>query len=1087
MLKMFGKIGKTVQRHVFTLLGTRWGLGLLLLCSFVTLNSVLHAAERILQTSIVCPRPSSERDFNGNIGGRSYENFLCHEPIDVVYTWVNGSDPWMQRNLQYYKFEELLAEQNISFDETKTSASRFQDNQEIRYSLRSLVRNAGWVRHVYLVTNGQIPSWLNIDHPKLTIIPHHQIFRNVSHLPVFASPSIECHLHRIPGLSRRFIYMNDDVFFGRPIHPEDFYSNVDGHRIYLSWPVPNCAEGCPGTWVGDGYCDRPCNCTECDFDGGDCVGKNAAKTTHNVPATSYVPTTTRLDQCSQGCPDNWLADKFCDRNCNNPECGYDAVDCAIEDVMTLMTVHITQDSRWHSVPAGVRAISVNLTAIFGEDDTITSGDFESEGDTIRLTSVSQKNKIMVVLIREDQPRILATFSLSGLQADTKEPLFVTFNITLGGTVPETNATSTAILPNSTLVDSSDDGSDVVASAYNRRLLQVRIAEGTNAYDAVSTGVRYSDEQPTDAAERSARLLQEPSDARLNRRVWNAKRSILKRKILEREQLEDDTKDHWRSVENQWKAQYGDVLSKEELREAAWSTRRKLLDTFGDSLKYVNKLMNAKFGNQARKVPSHMAHFIDSQVVREMHDQWSEEFEQTSANRFRSPSDMQYSFTHMYWITHARTARNSFNYFVKNLDLNGNGVIDPTEYRRVAVLLWEGKVTAEQMRAVLEAPELAPEEPTTGDEGWRFPHLNESVVARWRANLTGESFNPVNENVVEASLLETCAELGTDNDDEDQKEQERTATVMELVMENTTHATPTLTALANAPLVCKNQTVEVMVNGTIVYKEREVCERVVEVPADEPPVEPPVYVWKPAPPAEDNEPCMLQDYFDLVVQLIELAAAGIGETRYIRPSLTGLMTAYHFNDSHLAGLLQRGDEEQRYKHIVMTEDEVSFFMIRNNATVVQRQMDHMMWKRARFMCINDNMNHSDPANREVLNVLLTFMKDYFPIATEFELPDGVENKHLHTFEYSPEEQARYGWYTPEGLDPFFAASMRGSGESSVIGDYVKAVKIFYLRNDSWILFFGGLVALFACWQAVLWVLGVFFRRAPPPLPSGLLGR
>ena len=85
------------------------------------------------------------------------------------------------------------------------------DNEELRYSLRSIWQFAPWVRHIFVVTNGQIPHWLNIDHPKLTLISHEQIFTNLSHLPTFSSPAIESHLHHIPGLSQKFIYFNDDV------------------------------------------------------------------------------------------------------------------------------------------------------------------------------------------------------------------------------------------------------------------------------------------------------------------------------------------------------------------------------------------------------------------------------------------------------------------------------------------------------------------------------------------------------------------------------------------------------------------------------------------------------------------------------------------------------------------------------------------------------------------------------------------------------------------------------------------------------------------------------------------------------------
>lgn len=52
------------------------------------------------------------------------------------------------------------------------SASRFEDNEELRYSLRSVEKHAPWVRHIFIVTNGQIPSWLNLDNPRVTVVTH---------------------------------------------------------------------------------------------------------------------------------------------------------------------------------------------------------------------------------------------------------------------------------------------------------------------------------------------------------------------------------------------------------------------------------------------------------------------------------------------------------------------------------------------------------------------------------------------------------------------------------------------------------------------------------------------------------------------------------------------------------------------------------------------------------------------------------------------------------------------------------------------------------------------------------------------------
>lgn len=48
----------------------------------------------------------------------------------------------------------------------------FVSSQELKYSLRSLQKHAPWVRRVFVVTNGQIPSWLNLDNPRITIVTH---------------------------------------------------------------------------------------------------------------------------------------------------------------------------------------------------------------------------------------------------------------------------------------------------------------------------------------------------------------------------------------------------------------------------------------------------------------------------------------------------------------------------------------------------------------------------------------------------------------------------------------------------------------------------------------------------------------------------------------------------------------------------------------------------------------------------------------------------------------------------------------------------------------------------------------------------
>ena len=52
------------------------------------------------------------------------------------------------------------------------AAKRFADNDELKYSLRSLEKHAPWFRNVYIVTNGQIPIWLDTSNPRLKIVTH---------------------------------------------------------------------------------------------------------------------------------------------------------------------------------------------------------------------------------------------------------------------------------------------------------------------------------------------------------------------------------------------------------------------------------------------------------------------------------------------------------------------------------------------------------------------------------------------------------------------------------------------------------------------------------------------------------------------------------------------------------------------------------------------------------------------------------------------------------------------------------------------------------------------------------------------------
>ena len=185
-------------------------------------------------------------------GGHAARLRHARTPFDIVYLWVNGSEP-------------VYAANRAKFGGLKRAGDRDRDNGELRYSLRCAVwlvwrATRARIRHAAVVAtwlmycvrdmcwgarsldmympwftgtihfvHQNLPCWLDTDHPRLNLVHHRQIFTDQENtLPTFSSDAIEAHLHRIPGLQKHFILMNDDFFLGRATSLTDYVlSNGD--------------------------------------------------------------------------------------------------------------------------------------------------------------------------------------------------------------------------------------------------------------------------------------------------------------------------------------------------------------------------------------------------------------------------------------------------------------------------------------------------------------------------------------------------------------------------------------------------------------------------------------------------------------------------------------------------------------------------------------------------------------------------------------------------------------------------------------------------------------------------------------------
>ena len=170
-------------------------------------------------------------------------------PIDVVYTWVDGSDPvWLERKARALGDNTWVTGVNAQ----TANNSRFASRDELRYSMRALHCFAPWVRRIFLVTDNQVPAWLDTEQDRVTVVSHREVFGDTGVLPTFNSQAIESRLHRIPGLGEHFLYLNDDVILGRPVTPDMFFTPGGLTRFFPSTALVDSAPRTPD--------DAPVNC-----------------------------------------------------------------------------------------------------------------------------------------------------------------------------------------------------------------------------------------------------------------------------------------------------------------------------------------------------------------------------------------------------------------------------------------------------------------------------------------------------------------------------------------------------------------------------------------------------------------------------------------------------------------------------------------------------------------------------------------------------------------------------------------------------------------------------------------------------------
>lgn len=156
------------------------------------------------------------------------------QKIDFVIAWVDGNDPQHHQKRQQYQTTQTAQD--------AVADTRFASDDEIYFSIASILKYVPYCGKIYVVTDQQKPEFIDqfekeglCQTGQIQVIDHTVLFAgHEQHLPTFNSLSIESMLWNIPQLSRHFIYLNDDFFFNAPSQLSDFLQD-DKVKIYGHW------------------------------------------------------------------------------------------------------------------------------------------------------------------------------------------------------------------------------------------------------------------------------------------------------------------------------------------------------------------------------------------------------------------------------------------------------------------------------------------------------------------------------------------------------------------------------------------------------------------------------------------------------------------------------------------------------------------------------------------------------------------------------------------------------------------------------------------------------------------------------------
>ena len=143
--------------------------------------------------------------FDVCINSKNHLEIIKRQPIDLVIKYIDLSDLTLNRTGIHQIYKD-------------------KDNEELRYSIRSILTNLPWIRKIFIVLPNNKVRYLksiNNINDKIIYIKDKDILG-------FDSANIYAftfQLYKMEkfGISKNFIYMEDDFFIGKLLKKSDFF------------------------------------------------------------------------------------------------------------------------------------------------------------------------------------------------------------------------------------------------------------------------------------------------------------------------------------------------------------------------------------------------------------------------------------------------------------------------------------------------------------------------------------------------------------------------------------------------------------------------------------------------------------------------------------------------------------------------------------------------------------------------------------------------------------------------------------------------------------------------------------------------